>query len=229
MSSSMLPSNASDWNTTNPSRKKGGPGRAGGFVLMLGLLLVLGGVILVAVTRLPTGTLSRSGATTSPAASSGAAAASSGAAAASVPADAAVTGTPADAATQQAIQTVIQNLDDAQAQAIATKNPNLMAATATPEFYAEEVASNQDLVDNGVTDVQMLKAEFGQATVDNDTATVTVFETWTTGFQDGTTEQSRDRNIYTLVQDNGTWKVKTDVHPDTPAAAPAGQKPGTTP
>jgi len=117
-----------------------------------------------------------------------------------------------------------------QAQAIASKNPDVMAATATPEFYAEEVASNQDLVDNGVTEVKMVKAEFGQATVDGTTATITVYETWTTAFQDGTTDQSRDRNIYTLIQDNGTWKVKTDVHPDQPAStgAPGAPKPGTT-
>jgi hypothetical protein len=24
--------------------------------------------------------------------------------------------------------------------------------------------------------------------------------------------------VYTLIQDNGTWKVQTDVHPDDPAA-----------
>jgi hypothetical protein len=47
---------------------------------------------------------------------------------------------------------------------------------------------------------------------------VTVYETWSTTFQDGTTQQARDRNIYTLVQDNGTWKVQTDDHPDQPAA-----------
>jgi hypothetical protein len=214
----MLPSNASDWDSTSPSGKKGAR-RGGGIVLMLGLLAVLAGVVYVAVTRLPTGSLARPGGTTSTAANAPAAAATAMAAPA--------TGAPADAATQQAIQQVIQQLDDAQAEAIATKNPNVMAATATPEFYAEEVASNQDLVDNGVTEVKMVKAEFGQATVDGNTATITVYETWTTGFQDGTTDQSRDRNVYTLVQDNGTWKVQTDVHPDQPAASGA-PKPGTT-
>jgi hypothetical protein len=187
------------------------------------LLIVLAGVVYVAVTRLPTGTLARPGATTSVAANPS----TSNPAAAAPAAEAPVTGSPADAPTQQAIQQVIQQLDDAQAQAIASKNPDVMAATATPEFYAEEVASNQDLVDNGVTEVKMVKAEFGQAMVDGATATITVYETWTTAFQDGTTDQSRDRNIYTLVQDNGTWKVKTDVHPDQPDATGA-PKPGTT-
>jgi hypothetical protein len=209
----MLPSNASDWDTSSPSRKQGGP-RWVGLVVMLGLLIVLAGVIYVAVTRLPT-TLSRPPGAASSSSSTGANGPAGPAATAVVtPAP----GVPADAATQAALQQVVQNLDDAQSQAIATQDPNVMAATATPDFYAEEVAANQELVDSGVTDIKMVKAEFSQATVDGTTATITVYETWTTSFKDGTTEQARDRNIYTLIQDNGTWKVQTDDHPDEPPA-----------
>src|ERR1700730_17219257 len=179
------------WPSAPGAPPRGGrPRRAGGLLLMLGMLVVLAGVVYVAVTRLPTGSLSRPGATTSTAASRPAA-------------PAAAAGAPADATTQQSVQQVIQNLDDAQAQAIASNDPNVMAATAMPSFYAEEVAANQDLVDSGVTEVKLLKAEWGQVTIDsNNTATVTVYETWSTTFQDGTTQQARDRNIYTLVQDN---------------------------
>jgi hypothetical protein len=208
----MLPGNASDWDTTNPSPKTRGPRRAGGLVVMLVLLVVLIGVIFVAVTRLPTGTLSRPGATTSSAPSTAATPASASAAAAAA-------GSPVDAATQQSIQQVVQGLDDAQAQAIATSDQTLMAATAMPAFYQEEVQNNQDLVAGGVTEVKLLKLEWGDITTDGTTATATVFETWSTTFSDGTTEQARDRNVYTLVQDNGTWKVQADAHPDAPPAA----------
>ncbi|TMF03535.1 MAG: hypothetical protein E6I52_06945 [Chloroflexi bacterium] len=196
----MLPSNASDWEVSNPPPKKGRRG-FGGLALMLGLLIVLGAVVFVAVTRLPTGSLSRA---TAPNESARGQAAPAPAAA----------GTPADAATQQAIQQAIQQLDDAQAQAIATNNPNVMAATATPEFYQEQVATNQDLVDHGVTEVKLIKIEWGDIVVNGNTATATAWETWGTTFEDGTTEQSRDRNVYTLVQQNGAWKVQADVHPD---------------
>ena len=176
---------------------------------MLGLLILLIAVIAVAVTRLPTGVLSRPGATT-------ASAPSTAARATAVPAAA---GVPVDAATQQAIQQVVEQLDNAQAQAIATNDQTVMASTAMPAFYAEEVQTNQDLVAGGVTEVKLLKLEWGDITSDGTTATATVYETWSTTFKDGTTEQARDRNVYTLVQDNGVWKVQSDVHPDAPRPA----------
>ena len=167
---------------------------------MFGLLALLIVVIAVAVTRLPTGTLSRPGATTASAPS------------------AASTASPVDAATQQAIQQVVERLDNAQAQAIATNDQTVMASTAMPGFYAEEVQNNQDLVAGGVTEVKLLKLEWGDVTSDGTTATATVYETWSTTFKDATTEQARDRNVYTLVQANGTWKVQSDDHPDAPSA-----------
>ncbi|HLZ27820.1 MAG TPA: hypothetical protein VKV73_10910 [Chloroflexota bacterium] len=203
----MLPSNASEWETTNPSTKARGPRRAGGLVVMFGLLVLLIAVIAVAITRLPTGTLSRP------------AAAPSTAAAQPTAVVAAAAGVPVDAATEAAIQKVVEGLDNAQAQAIATNDQTVMASTAMPAFYAEEVQNNQDLVAGGVTEVKLLKLEWGDITTDGATATATVYETWSTTFSDGTTEQARDRNIYTLVQDNGAWKVQADVHPDTPTAA----------
>ncbi|MCA1646268.1 MAG: hypothetical protein LC797_12700 [Chloroflexi bacterium] len=170
------------------------------------MLVVLIGVIAFAVTRLPTGPLSRSAQSAQPTAVTSAAAAA--------PANAVA----ADAPTSQAIQDVIQKLDEAQAQAIATNDPNVMAATATADFYQQQIAINKDLVDNGVTEVKLIKLEWDQITVAGNTATATVYETWSTTFDDGTTEQARDRNVYTLVQDNGTWKVQADDHPDQQAA-----------
>ena len=202
----MLPSNVSEWEATRPPPKKGGR-RYGGLFVMVGLLIVLVAVVAIAVTRLPTGSLSRPTAVTAPNQGSSRQAP-------------AAAGVPTDAASQQAIQQVIQRLDEAQAQAIATNDPNVMAATATSEFYQEELANNQDLIDNGVTEVKLVKIEWGDITVNGDTATATAWETWTTTFEDGTTAQSRDRNVYTLVQQNGAWKVQSDDHPD--QASPGG-------
>jgi ketosteroid isomerase-like protein len=199
----MLPSNAPDWEATNPPPNKGGPRVSGGLIVMLALLVVLIGVIAFAVTRLPTGPVARPVAPSTPGQSSAAAA----------------PGVTADAATQQAIQDVIRKVDDAQVQAIATNDPQLLVATATPEFNAEQAAGNQDLLDNGVTEVKLLNMEWGQITVSGNSASATVYETWTMTLDDGTTVQSRDRNIYTLVKDNsGNWVVQADVHPDQPGA-----------
>jgi hypothetical protein len=199
----MLPSNVSEFEATSPSPDNKGKRRGGGLWVMLGLLIVLIAVVAVAVSRLPTGALSRPAAATA------------------VPTQAvagapAAAGAPADAATRQAIQQVIQQLDEAQAQAIATNDPSPMAPTATNEFYQEEVAANQDLVDNGVTEVKLINIEWGDIVVNGSSATATDWETWSTTFEDGTTTQSRDRNVYQLVQQDGAWKVQADDHPDQP-------------
>jgi ketosteroid isomerase-like protein len=201
----MLPSNASDWETTNPSPKRNGPRLSAGLFLTLGLIVALIAVIAFAVTRLPTGAASRPSA-----------AAATSAPAAQAPATgAAAAGTPADAATQQAVQDVIRRLDDAQVQAIASGDPQVMAATATPEFFQEQVRINQDLVAAGVTEVKLVNIEWGPVTVNGNSASATVYETWSTTFDDGTTEQARDRNVYTLVKDSaGRWLVHADDHPD---------------
>jgi ketosteroid isomerase-like protein len=213
----MLPSNISEFETKSPPPPTGGggPRLGGGLLLTLVLLLALIGVIAFAVTRLPVGAPARptpvaAQATSAPVVGAPGPASKPASGAATVPA-----GSPADAATAQAIKDVIQKLDDAQAQAIATNNPQLMSATATPEFYADQVATNQDLVDSGVTEVKMVNIEWGDIFVDGNTATATAWETWTTTFDDGTTLQSRDRNVYTLVKDrSGNWIVSADVHPD---------------
>ncbi len=100
-----------------------------------------------------------------------------------------------------------------------------MVPTATADFYQQQVAINQDLVNNGVTEVKLLNLEWGQISVAGNTASATVYETWSTTFDDGTTEQARDRNVYTLVQENGAWKVQADDHPDQQAAGAPGPAP----
>jgi len=132
----------------------------------------------------------------------------------------------------QAIQQVIQRGDEEQAEAVASNDPTVMKDTSTPDFYQVQVATNQDLVANGVTAIKLVNIEWGPVSVNGTTATATAWETWTTSYSDGTSEQSRDRNAYTLVQDNGAWRVSADDHPDdlqavTPDSGVAPSAPGT--
>ena len=208
--SSTLPSNVEQFPAKPPPSKDRAP--IGGIVVTVILALELIAIIVVAVTRLQSGGLVRPATTPTSVTSS--------------PAEATVqaAGTPADPATQQAIQQVISAVDAAQVQAIQSGDPSVMSSTATSQFYQDQVANNQDLVDNGVSDIKLVNIEWGDVLVSGNTAVATDYETWSTTFQDGTTEQSRDRNVYTLINDNGTWKVQADDHPDQQAAA--SQTPG---
>jgi hypothetical protein len=171
-------------------------------LLTLGLLVALVGVIAFAITQMPTGSLSRPNT-----------------AAAQLPTAAPTSATVADgatdAATVQAIKDVIRRLDEAQMQAIASNDQNVMVETATTDFFNEEVAQNQDLVASGVTAIKLINLEWGAITVNGNSATATVWETWSTTLVDGTTEQGRDRNVYTLIKDDVRgWIVQGDDHPD---------------
>jgi hypothetical protein len=209
--SSTLPSNVNQFETKPPPRART---PIGGILITVILAIALVAIIVLAVTRLTSGGLARpSTSTASP---------TSVAAAAQATAQA---GTPADAATQQAIQQVITQVNQAQVEAIKSNNPQVMAATATSEFYQDQVANNQDLVTNGVTAISLVNIEWGPIMVNGNVATAQDYETWSTTFQDGTTEQSRDRNIYTLINDNGTWKVQADDHPDQSATNGAPGQP----
>lgn len=101
-----------------------------------------------------------------------------------------------------------------------------MQQTATASFYQEQVATNQDLVAGGVSDVKLLNLEWGDITVSGDSATASVYETWQTTFIDGTTQQGRDLNVYSLVKDpqGSGWIVQADDHPDQPAAQPTSTR-----
>jgi Peptidase A4 family len=142
-------------------------------------------------------------------------------------AQAAATATPTSDPTQQAIQQVIQNGDNEQSQAFEQNNPTVMQDTSTSDFYQSQVSTNQDLHDNGVTDIKLVNIEWGPITVNGTTANATAWETWTTTYSDGTTEQNRERNVYTLTQQDGAWLISADEHPDDNiAGSPPGQGQG---
>lgn len=127
---------------------------------------------------------------------------------------AATTSTPTAEVTA-AIKAVIQQADDEQQRAFAAQNPTLMRDTATADYYAELVQTNQDLADNGVSAIALIGLEWGTLTQQSPISVeATVYETWRTTYTDGTTEQGRELNVYTVVQQGGAWKVQADAHPD---------------
>ena len=106
-----------------------------------------------------------------------------------------------------------------------SRDPAPLADAALDSYYRQLVRTNQSLLDSGVSIIELVNLEWGDISVTGTTATATVYETWSTTFDDGTTEQARDRNVYTLVLENGTWKVSADDHPDQQAASIGGPTP----
>jgi hypothetical protein len=125
-------------------------------------------------------------------------------------------------AANAAVQQVIQRSNEEQAQAIAARDASLMSDTVTSDHFQDLAQINQDLLDHGVSSIKLVKLEWGAVAVNGTTATATTYETWTTTLSDGTVDQSRDRNDYSLVLDDGAWKIRTNEHPD---QAQAGGRP----
>ena len=129
-----------------------------------------------------------------------------------------------------AIRLVVERGNEQQVQAIATRDPALMASTATTRYHQETVQLNQQLLDNGVVAIKLLKLDWGPIEVQGNTATATTWETWRTIWADGAVDEARDRNVYTLVRQGGEWRVDADDHPDDqPAAGRGGPPPRGTP
>ena len=118
-----------------------------------------------------------------------------------------------------AIQQVIQRANSEQVQAIASNNPSLMSDTATAAHYRQLVQIDQQLQAQGVTAIQLTNLSWGPIAVNGSTATATSYETWVTTFSDGTTMQSTDTNVYTLVQQNGGWLIQDDQQPSSSSAS----------
>jgi hypothetical protein len=145
----------------------------------------------------------------------------------------------AQSAAEVAIQEVIQRGNEAQMQALASRDPALLGEISIGAYTRQLIQTNQGLLDSGVASIQLVSLDWGPITIDGSTATATTVETWRTSYSDGPTEFARDRNIYSLVQtDSGDWKVAGDTHPDrrsqatapppdSPAPAPPDIQPGT--
>ena len=131
----------------------------------------------------------------------------------------------ADQDANVAVQSVIQRSNDEQVQAIANHDSSVMADTATSDHFQELAQINQDLLDHGVSSISLVHLDWGAVAVNGSSATATTYETWRTVFSDGTTNQSRDRNDYSLVLDGGTWKIQSDDHPDSGTTPPSAITP----
>jgi len=122
---------------------------------------------------------------------------------------------------EAAIKAVIEKANQEQQDAFAKNDPSLMRDTATSSYYNELVQINRDMANHGVSAIKLVKIEWGPITLSGAArAQATTYETWRTTYSDGSTDQSRDRNVYVLVLEQGVWKIQSDDHPD------ANQGPG---
>src|SRR3989441_7901914 len=124
-----------------------------------------------------------------------------------------------------AIIETVRRANDAQVQAFSSGDPSARRATATVQHYDEMVRINDDLRNSGVTSIQLVSVRFGAVTVNGSNAQVATSETWRSTLADGTTDESTDRNDYTLVLQNGTWLVDNDVQPDSASSGTGGTTP----
>ncbi len=127
-----------------------------------------------------------------------------------------------------AIRSVIQQANQEQVQALAAQNPAVMQDTATTSYYQQSVQTLNDLLNSGVTAIQLVNLKWGPITLqDPTTAQATTYETWSTTFSDGSTMQETDTNVYAVILQNRAWKVQDDQHPNTggqqsPSSNPSG-------
>ncbi len=148
------------------------------------------------------------------------------------------TATPAPATAQNAstttdasaaIQAVIQKADQEQQDAFAKNDPTIMKDTATSGYYSQITQINDQMAAAGITSIKLLGIEWGSITMNSSTtATATDYETWQTVFNDGTTQVSRDLNVYTLVLRNGAWLIQSDVQPNSQGGSGQTTTPGQT-
>jgi hypothetical protein len=137
----------------------------------------------------------------------------------------------ADDTVTPAVQQAIQHSNDEQVQAIASRNVSLVTDTVTGDYAQQLTGTLQDMLDNHVTSIALLNLQWGPITVaaDGSSAVVTTYETWRVVSTAGTVDDAPTRNEYTVVLDNGTWKIKSDaqtvgaptpVATDTPTPTP---------
>jgi len=122
-------------------------------------------------------------------------------------------GSAADPATLAAIRDVLQQANQAQAEAFAKHDPTPMRSTSTDNHYAEMVQINSDLATGGVTKIELLDIQFGDISVNGTTATATTNETWRSTYTDGSIDQSTDENDYVLLFQGGSWKIESNTQP----------------
>jgi len=137
-------------------------------------------------------------------------------------------GAAAPGSVEESIQQVIARANAAQVDAIAANDPARMRETATDRYFREAERINKELLDGGVTKIELVNLEWGPVSVRGNSAEATSWETWATTAANGRTVQSRDRNVYRLTLQDGVWKIQSNEHPDQreqPQAPPLRQRP----
>ena len=120
----------------------------------------------------------------------------------------------ADASASDAIKAVVQRANEEQVQALAAGDPTVMRDTATTAYYQQSVQTLNGLASSGITAIELLKLEWGDITLSSPTsAEAKTSETWRTTFSNKGVLEETDPNVYTLVLQNGSWKVQDDQHP----------------
>lgn len=132
-----------------------------------------------------------------------------------------------------AVQAVIQKADQEQQDAFAKNDPTIMQDTATSSYYSQLPQINSDMANGGVSVIKLVKIDWGEVKLTNPTtAQASAYETWETTYTDGSSDQARELNVYTLVQEQGIWKIQADDHPNsgssTSGGSPASGPPGST-
>ncbi len=127
------------------------------------------------------------------------------------------------------IQTIVLQGNSEQERAISSQDSSVMRDTSTDSYYQDLVQTNQEMLDSGVIKIQLIKLNWGSVTLTGDAATVITDETWTSDYADGTTDESTDRNVYTLARESGLWKIQTDDHPSQAPPGPQSSSQPATP
>jgi hypothetical protein len=130
----------------------------------------------------------------------------------------------ADASEQGIIQVLIARANFEQEQAIASRDTSVMRDTATDRYFRQMTQTNQDLLESNVVSIKLIAMEWGTVTIRGTAALATTYETWSTTFADGRTAESRDRNDYRLIKQNGVWKIDSDVHPGNSPLPPGSRQ-----
>lgn len=185
--------------------------------ILLALVLVIAGFTRIGVpSGFPSAITSQSQPTATVTGSAPASAPTSASAASpskSAPASSQTVSTTTDASA--AIKALIEKANQEQQDAFAKGDPTIMQDTATSSYYSEIAQINSQMTAGGVASIKLLGIEWGPITMTGSTsATATTYETWRTVYTDGTTEDSRDRNVYSLALQNGSWLIQADNHPD---------------
>jgi hypothetical protein len=120
----------------------------------------------------------------------------------------------ADDALNARLQQVVQHSNDEQIQAIATNNVSLVSDSVTGQYAQQLTSTLQEMITvDKVTGISVIAMQWGPVTVaaDGSSATVTTVETWRIVSAAGSVDDAPTRNDYTLVPDNGVWKITSDV------------------